>query len=333
MKQLLEKYNALSRNHKIAIALGIFILGLLILPNTIVYAGGVVASYKLIGNKGWRYGAVSAFAVVTFFSGILWLAGDTTPPIESTSVTAVETKRDESIKPDSSASSTEIVPSVEVPQEDNEVVETSPSSNTGQNQTLKDESDSQDTSANTYAVVSVVDGDTVKLSMNGTTETVRLIGIDTPESVHPTEPVECFGIEASNRAKQLLTGKQVQFETDNSQDTRDRYGRLLGYIILPDGRNFNKVMIEEGFAYEYTYDTAYKYQSTFKAAQNSAEANKRGLWATGACSDFEEVDEPKSEPAPTQEATNTGNGKWYTSSHYSAKYYYYESCDGVVGRS
>lgn len=340
MKQLLEKYNALTRNHKIAIVVGLFILGLLILPNTIVYAVSAVASYKLIGNKGWKYGAVVVLATVTFFSGVLWLAGDTIESTVNTDLattveTANENDRDEIEELDSSASTTDTADSSEgISRSQNETPEETITTDTDQSEALQEDSNPQTTSSNTYSVISVVDGDTVKLSMNGSTETIRLIGIDTPESVHPTEPVECFGIEASNKAKQLLSGKQVQFETDSSQDTRDRYGRLLGYIILPDGRNFNKVMIEDGYAYEYTYSTAYKYQTSFKTAESNAKASGKGLWASGACSDFEEVEESKSEPEPTQNQTsNTGDGQWYTSGHYSAKYYYHESCDGWQGLS
>jgi micrococcal nuclease len=335
MKQLLKKYNTLSRNHKIAIAVGLFILGLLILPNTIVYAVGAVASYKLIGNKGLKYVSVSLLAIVTFFSGILWLAGDTSEPtintdLETTVATTSENDLDEVAELDSSTNTTDTVASdEETSQSQNEIVEENTPTDTKQDEVLEEDSGSQNTSPNTYSVVSVVDGDTVKLSMNGSTETIRLIGIDTPESVHPTEPVECFGIEASNKAEQLLSGKQVQFETDSSQDTRDRYGRLLGYIILPDGRNFNKVMIEDGYAYEYTYNTAYKYQNAFKTAESNAKASGKGLWASGACSDFEEVEEDDSELESTQSQTsNTGDGQWYTSGHHSAKYYYHESCDG-----
>jgi len=170
-----------------------------------------------------------------------------------------------------------------------------------------------------YKVVSVVDGDTVKLSINGTTETIRLIGIDTPETVHPTKPVECFGIEASNKAKAVLSGNTVSFETDASQGTRDKYGRLLGYIILPDGSNFNKLMLEQGYAYEYTYSVPYKYQADFRAAEQYARTNGIGLWANGVC---EEESSQNNTPA------TISDGKWYVSSHYSSKYYYCEASDG-----
>lgn len=194
----------------------------------------------------------------------------------------------------------------------------------------------------TYAVVSVVDGDTVKVNINGETETLRLIGIDTPESVHPTQPVECFGIEASNKAKSLLTGKRVALEADSTQGERDKYGRLLRYVLLEDGTNVNKLMISEGYAYEYTYSSAYKYQSEFKAAQSSAERNKKGLWADGACSDYQaEPDVTKEDPTPgVQEqpseppaAQATDGHTWYVSSHYSSKQYYCDTDDGWKGLS
>lgn len=179
---------------------------------------------------------------------------------------------------------------------------------------------------NSYKVVKVVDGDTLDLNINGTTERIRLIGVNTPESVEPRQPVECFGIEASNRAKEILTGKTVILEKDPSQGDRDKYGRLLGYIFLQDGTNFGKKMISDGYAYEYTYDGKYKYQSEFKAAQADAQVNKRGLWADGACQQIT----PTS--TPTQAATSAC-GAWCTSSHYSAKYYYCENDPGWQGLS
>jgi micrococcal nuclease len=134
-----------------------------------------------------------------------------------------------------------------------------------------------------YQVLKVIDGDTVSISINGEKETLRLIGVDTPETVHPNKPVECFGIEASNYAKDLLSNKIISVEYDQSQGEVDKYGRSLVYIFLPDGRNFNKIMIEEGYAYEYTYGEAYKYQKEFKESQIYAKENKLGLWADNIC--------------------------------------------------
>jgi len=157
------------------------------------------------------------------------------------------------------------------------------------NQTLGEESVSQAPNAspeaiqqlenegNLYKVLKVIDGDTVDLEINGKKETVRLIGIDAPESR------ECFGSAATNKARELLGLKLVELEQDSSQGERDRYGRLLRYIFV-DGINFQELMIREGYAKEYTYSKPYKYQTLFKNAQTEAQNQKRGLWADGACS-------------------------------------------------
>lgn len=134
-----------------------------------------------------------------------------------------------------------------------------------------------------YSIVSVVDGDTVKININGKVETFRLIGMDTPETVDPRKPVQCFGTEASNKAKELLSGKKVRIETDDSQGTYDKYNRMLGYIFLENNLFYNKHMIEQGYAHEYTYNTPYKYQTEFKNAQKEAQDNERGLWSSNTC--------------------------------------------------
>lgn len=129
-------------------------------------------------------------------------------------------------------------------------------------------------------VTRVVDGDTVEVGGLGK---IRLIGIDTPETVDPRKPVQCFGREASDKAKQMLTGKKVRLESDPTQGDRDKYGRSLRYIYLEDGTFFNKWMIENGFAHEYTYNIPYKYMGEFKAAERAAREGGRGLWSKNAC--------------------------------------------------
>ncbi|HXK38756.1 MAG TPA: thermonuclease family protein [Candidatus Paceibacterota bacterium] len=138
-----------------------------------------------------------------------------------------------------------------------------------------------------YPVVKVVDGDTIAVEMNGKSETIRLIGLDTPETVDPRKPVQCFGEEASKKAKELLTGKMVRIEVDPSQDERDKYGRLLAYVFLENAVFFNQLMISEGYGHEYTYNLPYKYQVEFKEAEKTAREEKKGLWAktiAGDCS-------------------------------------------------
>lgn len=139
------------------------------------------------------------------------------------------------------------------------------------------------TSLKYYSVSRVIDGDTIDISIDGKVERLRLIGIDTPETVDPRKPVECFGVEASNKAKTLLIGKKVSLESDGSQGELDKYNRLLRYVFLEDGTNINLLMIKEGYAHEYTYNLPYKYQTEFKNAQKQAEANKAGLWSPDAC--------------------------------------------------
>jgi micrococcal nuclease len=134
-----------------------------------------------------------------------------------------------------------------------------------------------------YSVIRVIDGDTFVVDIDGKKETVRLIGINSPEVNDPRKPVECFGREASNKAKEILTGKKVRLEIDPTQGDRDKYGRLLRYVFLEDGTNFNQLMIEQGYAFEYTYHFPYRYQKEFKQAQKKAEAEGRGLWEKGRC--------------------------------------------------
>lgn len=134
-----------------------------------------------------------------------------------------------------------------------------------------------------YKVTKVVDGDTIDVMIDDKSERLRLIGIDTPETVDPRKPVQCFGVEASNRAKEILTGQEVALEADPTQGELDKYSRLLRYVFLKDGTNFALKMISEGYGHEYTYDMPYKYQSEFKEAEQHASTEKLGLWADSAC--------------------------------------------------
>lgn len=134
-----------------------------------------------------------------------------------------------------------------------------------------------------YEVTKVSDGDTIHIMMDGRDEKVRLIGINTPETVDPRRPVECFGKEASARMKELVGGKIVRLEYDDTQSVRDAYNRILAYVYLEDGQMINRKMIAEGYAYEYTYLTPYKYQKEFRELQVLAKTGGRGLWASTTC--------------------------------------------------
>ncbi|HWO07090.1 MAG TPA: thermonuclease family protein [Candidatus Paceibacterota bacterium] len=135
----------------------------------------------------------------------------------------------------------------------------------------------------TYAVTKIIDGDTIAVSIDGKTETVRLIGIDTPETVDTRVEVQCFGAESFAKLRSLLTNRKVSLEIDEGEGERDKYKRLLAYVFRDDGLFINKYMVEEGYAYEYTYDTAYHYQKEFRAAETAAKNAQKGLWAPDAC--------------------------------------------------
>lgn len=126
-------------------------------------------------------------------------------------------------------------------------------------------------------VSKVVDGDTIELQSG---KTVRFIGIDTPETVDPRRPVGCFGKEASNETKKLLSGKQVVLQKDVSET--DKYKRLLRYVYLPldDGQTLfvNDYLVREGYAKIYTYPPDVKFNEQFREAEKFARENKKGLW-------------------------------------------------------
>ncbi|HZJ49273.1 MAG TPA: thermonuclease family protein [Actinomycetota bacterium] len=124
-------------------------------------------------------------------------------------------------------------------------------------------------------VTRVVDGDTIEVDYRGSTVDIRLIGIDTPETVHPSEPVECFGPAASRFTTTSLTGETVRLEFD--VERRDHYGRMLAYV-WDDGKLFNSALVQRGFATVSTYPPNVKYVEGFTAAQDQAQGAGRGLW-------------------------------------------------------
>ena len=134
-----------------------------------------------------------------------------------------------------------------------------------------------------YPVVDVVDGDTIKVEIDGERVTVRVLGIDTPETRDPRKPVQCFGREATARAEALLDGRSVRLTDDPTQDAYDRYDRLLAYVWLDDGSLFEWTMVADGYAHEYTYDLPYRYQSELRDAERSARERGVGLWAPTTC--------------------------------------------------
>ena len=128
-------------------------------------------------------------------------------------------------------------------------------------------------------VVGVTDGDTIKVRVGSTTERVRLIGLDAPE----LKGDECWAQKASSRMQSLVQSRSVRLVADPTQDDRDRYGRLLRHVVTEDGRLAAQVLIEGGFAREYTYRTAYEHRGDYLAAEKRAKAKKLGVWSA-ACS-------------------------------------------------
>lgn len=131
-------------------------------------------------------------------------------------------------------------------------------------------------------VQEVIDGDTIRIFYNkDTIEKVRIIGIDTPETVDPRKPVECFGKEASQKMKELVDGKTVKLVLDSISSKRDKYDRLLRYVYLDD-KDIGAEMIKQGYAYAYiTYP--FEKMEEYKGYERQTRENKIGLWAPGVC--------------------------------------------------
>ena len=159
-----------------------------------------------------------------------------------------------------------------------------------------------------WRVYDVVDGDTVKVARAGRDLTLRLIGIDTPETVDPFAPVECFGQAASAHAHRRLDGRRVTLEFDPSQGRLDRYGRTLAYlwVMRPDGPwLYNRAAVRQGFATEYTYDTPYAWRVAFLRAQAAAREHRQGLWARRTCNG--NTTQPASGTRPTGSSGGAGH--------------------------
>ena len=134
-----------------------------------------------------------------------------------------------------------------------------------------------ESSPGTAVVRQVVDGDTIEVRVGNRNETVRLLGIDTPETVHPDKPVECFGPEASARTKQLLPrGTMVRIERDT--EARDHFGRLLLYVFLGD-QMVNELLVREGLARPLSIEPNTTHTARLQRAADEARTANVGLWA------------------------------------------------------
>ncbi|MDB4977923.1 MAG: Micrococcal nuclease [Candidatus Peribacteria bacterium] len=129
--------------------------------------------------------------------------------------------------------------------------------------------------ADNVKVTKVVDGDTLHVLLNGEDETIRIIGIDTPETVDPRKDVQCFGKEASARMTKLVKNKKVTL-VENPADNRDKYDRLLRYVELK-GKDIGAQLISEGYAYSYKQYPHPRLED-YNALEVTAREGNKGLW-------------------------------------------------------
>lgn len=137
-----------------------------------------------------------------------------------------------------------------------------------------------ETSPGTYRVTEFVDGDTIKVDMNGKVETIRMIGVDTPETHDPRKAVQCYGQAAADYTKQLINNKPVRLEADPLGTNRDRYSRLLRYVYTSDNKLVAAESIRNGYAFAYT-SFPFAKADEFRSYEKEAREAGRGLW--GAC--------------------------------------------------
>jgi micrococcal nuclease len=131
------------------------------------------------------------------------------------------------------------------------------------------------TATTQWTVVDVVDGDTIRVARGEDTDTVRLLGINTPETHHPRKPVECFGPEAAAYTDAQLRGRAVELEADIEE--RDRYDRRLAYVIV-DGERFNDELVRRGYARLLVIEPNHAHARAMLQEELDAKRAGRGLW-------------------------------------------------------
>ena len=129
----------------------------------------------------------------------------------------------------------------------------------------------------TGTVVRVIDGDTLEVALPDGNERVRLLGVDTPEMGRKDRVAEYLAVEATAFTRKLVEGKRVKLETDPHGDTRDRYGRALRYVYLPDERMLNALILSEGYGHAYTRFPFSRIEE-FRKLEREARDAGRGLW-------------------------------------------------------
>ncbi|WP_417203755.1 thermonuclease family protein [Acetoanaerobium sticklandii] len=219
-----------------------------------------------------------------------------------------------------------LIPTAPVKSEEHQIPLNATEENKNSNEIVAEQTSNQETSkteeagAKLYTVTRTIDGDTIEVLIDGNTEKIRLIGIDTPESVHPDQSKNVpEGKIASEFTKSKLEGKQVALELDVEE--RDRYGRLLAYVWI-DNVMFNKTLLSEGLAQVSTYPPNVKYTNDFLALEKQARENSVGLWSQQVSTTAPVVSEPKSQAsAVNNEMTYIGNRN--------TKKFHYPTCSSV----
>lgn len=129
-----------------------------------------------------------------------------------------------------------------------------------------------------YPVTRVVDGDTFMADIDGRQITVRMLGINTPETVDRRRAIQCYGPEASAETKSLLGGRRVRLVQNPDREARDKYGRYLLYAYRDDDLFVNEFLLKNGFAREYTVGRVYDRQAQFRNDEAAAKSAALGLW-------------------------------------------------------
>lgn len=263
------------------------VLGISFLLIFIYSALNIVRPFGKFGLTNRRRAATVTTAAVVATLIVAALNGTTGPGLTPTEAAPSQTAEARKDQPDAKA---EPAPEAQPAAEADETAE-------------KEQGEAPAGQGATVTVLSVVDGDTFKVEINGKQESVRLIGVDTPETVHPSKEVQPYGPQASAYTKQRLTGQQVRLEFDAAE--RDQYGRLLAYAWLGD-EMYNATLIREGYAQVLTVPPNVKYVDQLVALQKEARAAGRGLWAGNG-----EATAPADQPAtqsPTEPAAPSQNG-------------------------
>jgi micrococcal nuclease len=182
-----------------------------------------------------------------------------------------------------------------------------------------------------YKVTKITDGDTFDVEINGKTETIRMLLVDTPETVHPNKPVQPFGKEASTFTTQLLNGKSVKLEAD--KEDKDQYGRLLRYVYI-DGKSVQELLLEKGFARVSIYQPNTKYVAKYQQIETGAKNKKIAIWSIAnyvQASGFvtptsKPVSKPVQKPTPKSTPKPEPKPKQETQPEPETNYVYYANC-------